>query len=136
MHLILNFNGQSMTFYVEKFAHSCVAESTIKLKENNVFATAQYTAVTGQAVVISLRQTQLNENSELSSEGKSLLVQEIGIYKAISESIIKFKCLVISMHVERNPGPEFTKVIRGTFNQGNNPKFGNMAGKQCCAIAF
>ena len=40
------------------------------------------------------------------------------------------------MSVERNPGPEFTKVIFGTFNQGNNPKFGNMAGKQCCAIAL
>ena len=41
LHLILNFNGQSMTFYVEKFAHSCFAGSRIKLKENNVFATTQ-----------------------------------------------------------------------------------------------
>ena len=40
------------------------------------------------------------------------------------------------MNVERNPGPEFTKVICGSFNQRNNPKFGNMAGKQYCAIAL
>ena len=40
------------------------------------------------------------------------------------------------MNVERNPGPEVSKVICGTFSQGNNPKFGNMAGKQCCAIAL
>ena len=32
--------------------------------------------------------------------------------------------------VERNPGPEFTKVIKGSFNQGNL-KFGYAAGKQC-----
>ena len=31
------------------------------------------------------------------------------------------------MNVERNPGREFTKVICGRFNQGNNPKFRNMA---------
>ena len=37
-----------------------------------MFYTTQYTAATCQAVVISLRQTKLNENSELSSEGKSL----------------------------------------------------------------
>ena len=84
-----------------------------------MFATTQYTAATGQAVVMSLRQTKLNENSELSSEGKSLLLQDLGIYKTINVSIIKSKRLVISMNVERNP-----------------PKFGNMAGKQCCAIAL
>ena len=65
-----------------------------------------------------------------------MLVQDLGIYETINESIINFKCLVISMNVERNPGPEFTKVLCGTFNQGNNPKFGRMAGKQCCAIAL
>ena len=56
--------------------------------------------------------------------------------KIISESIIKFKRLVISMNVEGNHCPEFTKVICGTFNQGNNPIFGNMVGNQYCAIAF
>ena len=40
------------------------------------------------------------------------------------------------MSVKENPGPEFSKIICGTFNQGNNYKFGNMAGKQCCAIAL
>ena len=44
LHLILNFNGQLMTFYVEKFTHPYFAGSGIKLKENNVFATTQYTA--------------------------------------------------------------------------------------------
>ena len=41
--LTLNFNGQSMTFYVKKFSHSYFAGSRIKLKENNVFATTRYT---------------------------------------------------------------------------------------------
>ena len=40
------------------------------------------------------------------------------------------------MNVERNPGPEFTKVICGSFNQGNNPKFGNMAGSSAVLLHF
>ena len=70
------FSNQ-VTFYVEKFAHPCLTGSRITLKENNVFATTQYTAATGQAVVISLRQTNLNENSELSSKRESLLAQDL-----------------------------------------------------------
>ena len=101
-----------------------------------MFATTQYTGSICQSVVISLRQTKLNENYELRSEGKSLLLQDLGIFKTINESVIKFKLLAISMNVERNPGPEFTKVMCGSFSRGNNPKFGNMAGKQCCAIAL
>ena len=53
--LILNFSGQPMTFYVKKL-------------RTHIFATTQYTGATSQAVVISLRQTNLNENYELSSE--------------------------------------------------------------------
>ena len=134
--LTLNFTGQSMTFYAKQFSHLYFAGSRIKLKENNVFATTQYTGATSQAVVISLRQTKLNENYELSSEGNSLLLQDLGIFKTINELVIKFKLLAISMNVERSQGPEFTKVICGSFNQGSNPKFGNMVGKQCCAIAL
>ena len=63
-------------------------------------------------------------------------MQDQGIYETINESIIKYKRLVISMNVEINAGPEFTKVICCTFNQENNPKFENMAGRQCFAIAF
>ena len=101
-----------------------------------MFATTQYTGATSEAVVISLRQTKLNENYELRSRGKSFLLQDLGIFKTMNESVIKFKLLAISMNVERNPGPEFTKVICGSFSQENNPKSGNMAGKQCCAIAL
>ena len=87
--LTLNFNDQSVTFYVKKFAHPYFAGSRVKLTEDNMFATTQYTAATGQDVIISLRKTKLNENSELCSGGKSLLVQDLGIYKTINESIIK-----------------------------------------------
>ena len=132
----LNFNSRSMAFYVKQFSHPHFAGSRIKLKESNVFATTQYIDGTCQAVVISLRQTKLNENYKLRSEGKSLFLQDLGIFKTINESIIKFKLLAISMNVERNLGPEFTKVICGSFSQGNNPKFTNMAGKQCCAITL
>ena len=132
--LTLNFNSQSMAFYIKQFSHPYFSGSRIELKENNVFATTQYTGGTCHAVVINLRQTKVNENYELRSEGKSLLLQDLGIFKTIYESVIKFKLLAISMNVERNPGPEFTKVICGSFSQGNNPKFGNMAGKQCCAL--
>ena len=45
-----NFSGQSMTFYVKKFSYLYFARSRIKLKENNVFATRQYTGATSQAV--------------------------------------------------------------------------------------
>ena len=131
----LNFNSQSMAFYVKQFFHPYFSGSRIKLKEN-AFATTQYIGSSCHAVVISLRQTKVNENYELRSEGKSLLLQDLGIFKTINESVIKFKLLAISVNVERNPGPEFTKVICGSFSQGNNPKFGNMAGKQCCAIAL
>ena len=92
------------------------------MKENNAFTTTQYTSSICHAVVISLRQTKVNENYELRSEGKSLLLQDLGIFKTINESVIKFKLLAISMNVERNPGPEFTKVICGSFSQGNNLK--------------
>ena len=37
--------------------------------------------------------------------------------------------------VERNQGPEFTKVIKDSFNQGNL-KFGYAAGKQCSTVAL
>ena len=124
-----------MAFYVKQFSQSYFSGSRIKLKENNVFATTQYTGATCHAVVISLRQTKVIENYELRSEGKSLLLQDLGIFKT-NESVIKFKHLAISMNVERNPGPEFIKVICVSFSQGNNPKFGNMPRKQCCAIAL
>ena len=134
--LTLNVNSRSMAFYVEQFSHRYFSGSRIKLKENNVFATTQYTDATSDAVVVSLRQSKVDENYELRSGGKSFLLQDLGILETINESVIKFKLLAISMNVERNPGPEFSKVISGTFSQGNNPKFGNMAGKQCCAIAL
>ena len=134
--LTVNINSQSMGFYVKQFSHPYFSGSRIKLKENNVLATTHYTYSSCHAVVISLSQTKVNETYELRSEGKSLLLQDLGIFKTINESVIKFKLLAISMNVERNPGPEFTKVICGSFSQGNNPKFGNMAGKQCCAIAL
>ena len=125
-----------MAFYVKQFSQPYFSGSRIKLKENNVFLATQYTGATCHAVVISLRQTKVNENYELRSEGKSLLQQNLGIFKTINESVIKFKLLAISVNVERNPGPEFTKVICGSFSQGNDPKVGNMAGKHCCAIAL
>ena len=37
--LTLNFNSQSMAFYVKQFPHPYFSGSRIKLKENNVFAT-------------------------------------------------------------------------------------------------
>ena len=134
--LTVNINSQSMAFYVKQFSHPYFSGSRIKLKANNALATTQYTYSTCHAVVIRLSQTKVNENYELRSEGKSLLLQDLGIFKTINESVIKFKLLAISMNVERNPGPEFTKVVCGSFSQANNPKFGSMAGKQCCAIAL
>ena len=134
--LTVNINSQSMGFYVKQFSHPYFSRSRIKLKENNVLVTTHYTYSSCHAVVISLSQTKVNESYELRSEGKSLLLQDLGIFKTINESVIKFKLLAISMNVERNPGPEFTKVICGSFSQGNNAKFGNMAGKQCCVIAL
>ena len=101
-----------------------------------MFDTIQYTAGTGMAVVVILKQTKLNKDSQVSSEGKSLPLQDLGIYKTINESVIKLKLLLISMNVHPHPGPEFTKVICGTFNQGNNHKLGNMAGKQWYATAL
>ena len=124
--LTVNFNSQSMAFYVKQFSHPYFLGSRMKLKENNVLATIQYTGATCHAVVISLKQTKVNENYELRSEGKSLLLEDLGIFKTINESVIKFKLLAISMNVERNPGPEFNKVICGSFSQGNNRKFRNM----------
>ena len=134
--LTVNINSQSMGFYVKQFSRPYFSGSRIKLKENNVLATTHCTYSSCHAVVISLSETKVDESYELRSEGKSLLLQDLGIFKTINESVIKFKLLAISMNVERNPGPEFTKVIWGSFSQGNNPKFGNMAGKQCCAIAL
>ena len=87
VHLTLNCNGQPFTFYVTKFALSYLA-AIVKLIKKNVFHTVQYTVGTGRAVVVSLRQTKLNKDSQVSSEGKSLSLQDLGIYKTISESVL------------------------------------------------
>ena len=136
VHLTLNCNCQPFSFYVTKFARSYIAAIIIKLIKNNLFDTTQYTAASGRTIVVSLRYTKLNKNCQVSSEGKSLSLQDLRIYKTINESVIKLKLLLISLNVHPHPGPEFTNVICGTFNQLNNHKFGNVAGKQCCAIAL
>ena len=82
---------------------------------------------------ISSGQSKLKENKGKKYLGdKCCLVEDIGIYKTINESIIKCQLLLIA-GIERHPGPEFSKVICGTFNQGDN-RFSNLAGKQCCAV--
>ena len=46
---------------------------------------------------------------------------------------MKWKLLLLSNDISENPGPEFYKVICGSFNQGIE-KFGDAAGQQCAAI--
>ena len=44
--LTLNFNSQSMALYIKEFSHPYFSGSRTELKENNVFATTQYTGGT------------------------------------------------------------------------------------------
>ena len=61
------------------------------------------------------------------------MLEYLGIYKTINEAIVKWKLLLLSNDISENPGPEFYKVICGSFNQGIE-KFGDAAGQQCAAI--
>ena len=107
----------------------------MRLKEHMIYRN-HCTALMGSLVLISFIQKKPKTQSEISLEKHCCLQQDLAIYKTISGSVIKLKQLIIFMSVEENPGPEFFKIICGTFNQGNNYKFGNMAGKQCCTIAL
>ena len=85
--LYIHRSKQQVLMGGKEFSNQVPLNKRIKLKENNLFATTQYTgATTSQAVVFSLRQTKLNKNYKLSSEGKSLLLQDLVIFKTINES--------------------------------------------------
>ena len=66
---------------------------------------------------------------------KEHLLHYPGIYRTFNEAHLKWKLLSLSNDMEMNPGPEMERVVSGSFYQGNE-KFGNLAGRQCCAISL
>ena len=66
---------------------------------------------------------------------KEYLLHYLGIYRTINEAILNLKLLSLSNDIEMNPGPEMERVVAGSFHQGNG-KFGNLAGRQCCAVSL
>ena len=66
---------------------------------------------------------------------KEYLLHYLGIYRTINEAILKWKVLSLLNDIEMNPGPEMERVVAGSFHQSNE-KFGNLAGRQCCAISL
>jgi|AJXC01.1.fsa_nt_gi hypothetical protein len=108
----------------------------------------QYRASIGSFAGVSLKKTQLMRDvdglclGDLYNEYehwphlfmnyvKHYLLQYLGIYDTISQSVIKLKLLLLSNDVEENPGPQFTKIISGSFHQGDVEKFLESAGLQC-----
>ena len=66
---------------------------------------------------------------------KEYLLHYLGIYRTINEAILKWKLSSLSNDIKMYPGPEMERVVAGSFHQGNE-KFGNLAGRQCCAISL
>ena len=66
---------------------------------------------------------------------KEYLLHYLGIHRTINETILEWKLSSLSNDIEMNPGPVMERVVAGSFHQGNE-KFGNLAGRQCCAILF
>ena len=66
---------------------------------------------------------------------KEYVLHCLGIYRTINEAILKWKLLNLLNDTEMNPGPEMERVVAGSFHQGNQ-KFGNLVGRQCCAISL
>ena len=64
---------------------------------------------------------------------KKDLLHYLGIYRTINEAILKWKLLSLSNDIEK--WPEMERVVASSFHQGNE-KFGNLAGRQCCAISL
>ena len=66
---------------------------------------------------------------------KEYLLHYLGIYRTISEAILKLKLLCLLNDIEMNPGPEMERVVAGSLHQGHQ-KFGNLAGRQCFAMSL
>lgn len=66
---------------------------------------------------------------------RNMIISFVGLYDYVVYASLRIRLILLANDIETNPGPLFSSLKQGSFNQGH-PKYGEAAGNQCAAIAL